>query len=66
MPSDVRSSLPSPIFLYHGRDDDTVPFTHVDSYAKALPDAVVRRLSGRNHQLNDDLAEVAADIKGLG
>jgi hypothetical protein len=34
--------------------------------AKVLPDATVRRLQGRNHQLNDDVSEVARDIGRLG
>jgi predicted alpha/beta hydrolase family esterase len=52
-------------YLYHGSDDDTAPFGHVDLYEKAIPQAVVRRLAGRNHQLNEDLSEVAADIRRL-
>jgi predicted alpha/beta hydrolase family esterase len=54
-----------PVFLYHGSDDETAPFAHVDSCAEAIPDAVVRRLRGRDHQLNNDLSEAAADIKRL-
>lgn len=55
-----------PLVFYHGRDDEEVPLAHLDLYAKALPRATVRRLAGRNHQLNDDLSEVAADIRDLG
>jgi predicted alpha/beta hydrolase family esterase len=53
------------IYLYHGSDDDTAPFTHVDLYEKAIPQAVVRRLASRNHQLDEDMSEVAADIRRL-
>lgn len=53
------------IYLYHGSEDDTAPFGHIDLYQKAIPQAVVRRLAGRNHQLNDDMSEVAADIRRL-
>ena len=65
--SDVGAALPeeAPIFLYHGNKDETAPFGHVDLYAKAIPQAVVRRLSGRDHQLNNDLAGVAADIRSV-
>ena len=42
------------------------PFEHVRLYAKAIPRAVVRRLSGRDHQLNNDMSEVGADIRRLG
>jgi predicted alpha/beta hydrolase family esterase len=54
-----------PVYLYHGSADDSVPFAHVDLYAQAIPHAVVRRLDGRDHQLNNDLAEVAQDIRAL-
>jgi predicted alpha/beta hydrolase family esterase len=64
----IGAELPEgiPIYLYHGSEDDTAPFAHVDLYAKAIPQAIVRRLKGRNHQLNDELSEVARDIKLLG
>ena len=53
------------IYLYHGSEDDTAPFGHVDLYEKAIPQAVGRRLAGRDHQLNEDMSEVAADIRRL-
>jgi predicted alpha/beta hydrolase family esterase len=52
-----------PIFLYHGDQDEFVPFAHIHLYAKAITHAVVRELPGRNHQLNNDLQEVARDIR---
>ena len=64
---DLADRLPRdvPIFIYHGRDDDTVPFAHVDLYARLVPRAQVRRLAGRDHQLNDRLSEIAIDIRRL-
>ena len=64
---DLAARLPRevPIFLYHGRTDDTVPFAHVELYARAVPRARVRRLEGRDHQLDNRLSEVATDIRGL-
>jgi pimeloyl-ACP methyl ester carboxylesterase len=53
------------VFLYHGERDETAPIAHVGLYAKAIPQARVRRLAGRDHQLNDDLSEVADDLKRL-
>ena len=53
------------VYLYHGSEDEIAPFAHVDLYAKAIPQAVVRRLKGRDHQLNNDLSEVARDIRSL-
>jgi hypothetical protein len=65
LPADAASSVPSdvPVFLYHGRADEVVPFSHLALYAKAFPQAVVRALDGRDHQLNDELTEVADDMK---
>ena len=54
-----------PIHLYHGSLDDTAPPAHLDLYAKAIPQAVSHLLDGRDHQLNDDLSEVASDIRSL-
>lgn len=54
-----------PIFLYQGRNDEIVPFDHLALYAKALSQATVRELDDRNHQLNDNLTDVANDIKQL-
>jgi predicted alpha/beta hydrolase family esterase len=54
-----------PIFFYHSRDDDTVSFTHLALHAKKFPRATVREFDGRGHQFNNDLSEVAADIRSL-
>jgi predicted alpha/beta hydrolase family esterase len=61
------SQLPNrvPIFMYHSRDDEWVPFAHLGIYAEKIPQATVREFDGRGHQFNNDLSEVAADIKGL-
>jgi predicted alpha/beta hydrolase family esterase len=58
-----RLSTRFPIYLYHGSKDETAPIGHADLYEKAVPQAVVRRLAGRDHQLNNDTREVAADIR---
>jgi pimeloyl-ACP methyl ester carboxylesterase len=65
--SDLASRLPLavPVLLYHGENDDTVPVAHVELYARAIPRAQVRRLPGRDHQLNNDLSEVARDIRDM-
>lgn len=66
---EVRSQLALPaelrVFIYHGSADDTVPASHAQLYAKALPQATVRELAGRDHQLNDDLRDVAEDIRAV-
>lgn len=54
-----------PVFLYQGTADETVPVAHLDLYAKAIPGALVRRLMGRDHQLDNRLTEIAEDIHQL-
>lgn len=67
-PPNLGARLPQgvPIHFFHGREDETAPVAHVDLYARAVPQAQVHRLPGRDHQLNDDLREVAAVISSLG
>lgn len=60
-----RLPIGVPIFLYHSRDDEWVPFAHLTIYAEKIPQAIVREFDGRGHQFNNDLSEVAADIKSL-
>ena len=64
---DFALKLPEglPIFFYHSRDDEEVPFVHLALYAEKLPRATLREFDGRGHQFDDDLSEVARDIEGL-
>lgn len=66
-PADLGARLPSgiPIHFFHGLEDEVAPSSHVDLYARAVPQAHVHRLSGRDHQLNGDLSEIAAQISAL-
>lgn len=59
LPEDV------PIFLYHCRDDEEIPFDHLGLYAQNLPQATFRQIASGGHQLNNDLSLVAKDIKSL-
>jgi predicted alpha/beta hydrolase family esterase len=60
--SAVRLDTSMPIYLYHCRDDDVVPFDHLALWARALPQAVVRVFDKGGHQFNNDLSSVAQDI----
>ena len=53
------------VFFYHSRDDEIVPFAHLALYAQKFPQATIRELNRRGHQLNNDLSEVAEDIRSL-
>jgi predicted alpha/beta hydrolase family esterase len=66
LPMDVGGRLPGvPVHVFHGLDDETVPPEHADLYATAIPQARVHRLPGRDHQLGNELADVAAVISSL-
>lgn len=54
-----------PIFLYHSKDDEVVPFNHLELYAQNMPQATVRKITSGGHQLNNDLSIVAKDVKSL-
>lgn len=65
LPTDLAARLPdSAVLLYASEDDDVVPFAHRDLYATAIPGAQVRTTTG-GHQLDNDLALVAADIRRI-
>ncbi|SHH49546.1 Predicted esterase of the alpha/beta hydrolase fold [Jatrophihabitans endophyticus] len=61
LPLDLGARLPQgvPVHVFHGLDDDTVPPTHAALYWQAVPEARLHLLPGRDHQLNDDLSEIA-------
>jgi pimeloyl-ACP methyl ester carboxylesterase len=64
LPSDLGSRLPQgvPVHLFHGLEDQIAPPTHAQLYARAIPQAQLHLLAERDHQLNNDLAEVAKVI----
>ena len=66
LPKDLGARLPKdvPIHIFHGQDDDTVPPAHANLYGRAIPQAHVHLLPGRDHQLGNDLSEVAAVLSG--
>lgn len=64
---DLGGQLPAgvPVHLFHGSQDETAPPPHADLYRQAIPQAEVHRLPGRDHQLNNDLSEVAEAVREL-
>lgn len=64
LPKDLGTRLPRgvPVHVFHGLGDETVPPSHADLYGKVIPQALVHRLPGRDHQLNNDLSDVAKAI----
>jgi predicted alpha/beta hydrolase family esterase len=64
LPHDLGARLPQgiPVHVFHGLADETVPPAHADLYGRVVPQADVHRLPGRDHQLGNDLSEVAESI----
>jgi pimeloyl-ACP methyl ester carboxylesterase len=64
LPHDLGARLPQgvPVHVFHGLADETAPPSHADLYARAIPQAQLHRLPGRDHQLDNDLSEVAKTI----
>jgi predicted alpha/beta hydrolase family esterase len=67
MRDDLGALLPAgaSVHVFHGLADDEVPPAHADLYARAIPKAQVHRLPGRDHQLGNDLGEVATLIRTM-
>ena len=64
---DFAGNMPPavPVFLYHCRDDEEVPFKHLSLYQQQLPEAFIREIKSGGHQLNNDLTLVTEDIKSF-
>jgi predicted alpha/beta hydrolase family esterase len=60
-----EADLP-PTSLFHSRDDEEIPFAHLQRYAELLPDASVHPLDGNGHLLDrGDLSEILDAIRSL-
>lgn len=53
------------IYLYHSRDDEEIPFSHLERYRRALPGAKIKILSGTDHTYSAAVEELANDIRLL-
>lgn len=67
LPGNLGAILPAgvPVHVFHGLDDDSVPPAHADLYVHAIPQARLHRLPGLDHQMRNDLGDVATVIRGL-
>lgn len=67
LPQDAGDKIPDDVtlFLYHARDDEIAPFSHLALYSALFPQAVIHKIEKGGHQLNNDLSIVARDIKEL-
>jgi predicted alpha/beta hydrolase family esterase len=62
---DFAVELPDrlPMLLYHGRDDEVVPFGHLALYGERLPCATFRGFDELGHRFDGDLSRVARDTE---
>lgn len=65
LPQDLGARLPRgvPVHVFHGLQDETVPPSHADLYARVIPQAQLHRLPKRDHQLGNDLGDVARSMR---
>jgi serine hydrolase len=55
-----------PTILFHSRDDEEIPFAHLDLYAKRLPEARTQLLEGNGHLYDrGDLSEIVGAVRSL-
>lgn len=54
-----------PMFFYHCKDDEEVPFSQLQDYKEKLNRAIYREIEKGGHQLKNDLTIVAKDIESL-
>ena len=64
LPDDLGARLPQgvPVHVFHGLQDEIAPPSHAHLYARALPQSQLHLLPGRDHQLDNDMSEVAKTI----
>ena len=61
--SEARLAQLPRVALYHSRDDDVAPVSHVDRYAEVMPQARVHKVEGRGHLFGDgNVADILEDI----
>jgi len=64
---DFAQSLPPdiPVFFYHCRDDEEVPFAQLNAYKEKLPEATYREIQKGGHQFDNNLDPIVRDIKRM-
>jgi predicted alpha/beta hydrolase family esterase len=60
-----RLPVDVPVHVFFGLDDDTVPPAHAELWAAAIPQARLHPLPRGDHQLGNDLTDVARVIRAL-
>jgi predicted alpha/beta hydrolase family esterase len=62
---DKLDSQTDKIFLYHSKDDPVVPFSDLEMFKQAFPNATVRVFEDRGHFNQEQFPELVEDIRSL-
>jgi hypothetical protein len=64
---DFPQKLPKkvPIFFYHTKDDEEIPFSHFEQYREKIKRGIFFEIKTGGHQLNNDLSILAKEILKL-
>lgn len=54
-----------PIFFYHNRDDEEIPYDQFAFYRQKIPWATFQEKAHGGHQFDNNLSSIAKDIKSL-
>ncbi|RYY34531.1 MAG: hypothetical protein EOP46_13125 [Sphingobacteriaceae bacterium] len=54
-----------PMYFYHCRDDEEVPFSHLAIYRQQVPSATFRELDNGGHLFNRQLNQLVKDIETM-
>lgn len=68
MDAGAAADLPAvmPVFIYHSRDDEWVPFAHLAQWVEKIPGAEIREFDDRGHSFTSaDFVELVEDIRAL-
>lgn len=65
--ADFAAALPHdlPLFFYHCKDDEEVPFSQLNQYRKQLAHATFRESENGGHMFSSSVSVVADDIRSL-
>lgn len=54
-----------PVFFYHCKDDEVVPFAYLQQYRQRVTKAIFREITSGRHQLNNEITHLVQDIQSL-
>lgn len=65
-PGDAPLSVPCPVHILHGTEDEAVPVATARRLARLLPDATLTEIAGGDHRLTGHVPAILAALEGVG